>query len=225
VTESEWEACADPTAMLGHLGRRPGARKPRLFTAACCRRVWGLLTTSTSRRAVEAAEGYADGTVTEGELAAAAQAAGAAARPGSSRASAWDAYLGLRPAGCLALAARAVAATDRLLMPAWAARLIRGADRGERSAQADLVRCIFGNPFRPLTVAPSWRTPAVVALARGAYDERELPSGHLDAAHLLVLADALEEAGATDAGLLAHLRSPGPHVRGCAGLDALLGLQ
>jgi hypothetical protein len=38
-----------------------------------------------------------------------------------------------------------------------------------------------------------------------------------------VLADALEDAGCTDAELLAHLRSPGPHVRGCWAIDLLLG--
>jgi hypothetical protein len=36
-----------------------------------------------------------------------------------------------------------------------------------------------------------------------------------------VLADALEEAGA-DAGLLAYLRSPGPHIRGCFAVDLAL---
>jgi hypothetical protein len=60
-------------------------------------------------------------------------------------------------------------------------------------------------------------------LAQAVYEDRELPSGHLDAARLAVLADMLEEAGATDPQLLTHLRSAGPHVRGCHALDALLG--
>jgi len=38
-----------------------------------------------------------------------------------------------------------------------------------------------------------------------------------------VLAAALEAAGCTDAGLLGHLRSPGPHVRGCHVIDVILG--
>ena len=62
----------------------------------------------------------------------------------------------------------------------------------------------------------------MVRLARAAYEERELPSGHLDRARLAVLADALEEAGA-DAELVEHLRGPGPHWRGCFVLDFLLG--
>jgi hypothetical protein len=38
-----------------------------------------------------------------------------------------------------------------------------------------------------------------------------------------LLADALEDAGCTDAELLGHLRSPGPHVRGCWAVDLVLG--
>ena len=39
----------------------------------------------------------------------------------------------------------------------------------------------------------------------------------------LELADLLEEASCGDAGLLAHFRQPGAHVRGCWVLDAILG--
>ena len=41
--------------------------------------------------------------------------------------------------------------------------------------------------------------------------------------HLLpILADALEEAGCTDADILEHLRGSGPHLRGCWAVDTLL---
>jgi hypothetical protein len=97
----------------------------------------------------------------------------------------------------------------------------------ERQAQAALLRCIFGPlPFRPVSIAPSlltWSEALVPKLARSAYDERQLPSGHLDPVRLSVLADALEDAGADDAELLGHLRGPGPHVRGCWGVDLVLG--
>ena len=63
----------------------------------------------------------------------------------------------------------------------------------------------------------------MVALAQAAYDQRTLPAGHLDPARLAVLADALDEAGCTDADVLNHLRGPGPHVRGCWAVDLLLG--
>jgi hypothetical protein len=69
----------------------------------------------------------------------------------------------------------------------------------------------------------AWQGGAVRKLAEAVYEERERPSGHLDAARLAVLADMLEEAGCADADLLRHLRGPGPHVRGCWAIDTLLG--
>jgi hypothetical protein len=96
------------------------------------------------------------------------------------------------------------------------------AERAERAAQADLLRDLFGNPFRPVTIDPTWHTPAVVSVARAAYEERQLPAGTLDDTRLAILADALEEAGCTDAALLGHCRGAGPHLRGCFVVDALL---
>ena len=40
---------------------------------------------------------------------------------------------------------------------------------------------------------------------------------------LAILADALLDTGCDDEGLLGHLRSPGPHVRGCWAVDVILG--
>jgi hypothetical protein len=69
---------------------------------------------------------------------------------------------------------------------------------------------------------PAWRTPAVLAQAQAAYDNRTLPAGTLEPDRLAVLADALEEAGCADPDILGHLRGPGPHVRGCFVVDAIL---
>ena len=66
-------------------------------------------------------------------------------------------------------------------------------------------------------------TAEVVSLAEAAYDQRHLPSGHLDPQRLAVLADALEDAGCDNVDTLDHLRGPGPHVRGCWALDLALG--
>ncbi|MBY0230451.1 MAG: hypothetical protein K2W96_14295 [Gemmataceae bacterium] len=81
---------------------------------------------------------------------------------------------------------------------------------------------MLGNPFRPVAFTSTSRTTVVMSLAQAAYDERLLPSGHLDLSRLAVLPDALEEAGCTDEAILSHLRSPGPHVRGCWALDLIL---
>src|SRR5262249_22761922 len=105
---------------------------------------------------------------------------------------------------------------------AW--QLTRGRDGPHDPAiVAPLIRCIFGNPFRPTLLKRAWQTPTATALAQAAYDERALPSGHLAPARLVVLADALEEAGCDSAEVLDHLRSAGPHVRGCWALDLILG--
>jgi len=97
------------------------------------------------------------------------------------------------------------------------------ADTKEKTAQAFLLREIFGNPIRPVTINPVWLTQTVLALAQAAYDNRNLPAGTLDNARLAVLADALEDAGCTNQDILNHCRQPGEHVRGCWVLDAILG--
>lgn len=111
----------------------------------------------------------------------------------------------------------------------------------------------WGDPCPTCKPGPCpWLTPTVLSLAHAAYEDRP-PDGILDPERLAILADALEEAGCdgtaclqcetvkgvggTLAGcnhcggtgiiphpLLAHLRSPGPHVRGCWVLDLIRGV-
>jgi hypothetical protein len=99
--------------------------------------------------------------------------------------------------------------------------------KAEMCYQSGLLRCIFANPFRPApSIEPNWlawNDRIIPRMASTIYEERSLPSGHLDPARLAVLADALEEVGCSDAELLGHLRGPGPHVRGCFAVDAVLG--
>ena len=91
--------------------------------------------------------------------------------------------------------------------------------------RAALLRDILGNPWRPVTVDRCWLTPTVLSLAQDAYDQRDEASDHLDPVRLAILADALEEVGCTETDILAHLRSPGPHVRGCWVIDLILCRQ
>ena len=98
---------------------------------------------------------------------------------------------------------------------------VAAATHEEFAAQTALVRDLFGNPFRPVTVDPSWlawNERTVVKLAQGIYDERAFD-------RLPVLADALEEAGCDDPDILGHCRQPGEHVRGCWVVDLLLGKE
>jgi hypothetical protein len=63
---------------------------------------------------------------------------------------------------------------------------------------------------------PIWRLGPAGQLARAIYEGRLFDD-------LPVLADALEDAGCTDAELLGHLRGGGEHRRGCWALDLVLG--
>lgn len=96
--------------------------------------------------------------------------------------------------------------------------IYRDAEAKERGRQADLLRCIFGNPFRPAVLDPAWLTPTVVALAQGIYEE-----GAFD--RMPELADALGTAGYHDVDILGHCRQARPHVRGCWVVDAVLGRE
>jgi len=90
--------------------------------------------------------------------------------------------------------------------------------RSESKARHWFLDCIFGNPFRPVTLNPAWRTATVIALAEAIYADRAFD-------RLPILADALEEAGCTSAEVLNHCRQPGEHVRGCWAVDLVLGKQ
>jgi hypothetical protein len=252
VTEAEWLAC-DVWPMLEFLRGKASERKARFFGCACCRSIWPQLTDERSRRAVEAAERFADGLAVVEEL----------AEPCAGAVSAASVYLAGLPrrdprswlARILGLRVRPTAATLAPYAPWLHVQAVveltgqlrdpqlQGVDTfsamgsvavcagfgspAEVDRQAALLHDIFGNPFHPaLAVNPAWlawRDGSVSRLARAAYEDRRLPEGTLDPARLAVLADALEEAGCSDADLLGHLRGPGPHVRGCSALDLVLG--
>jgi hypothetical protein len=89
----------------------------------------------------------------------------------------------------------------------------------EERQQAIVVRELFGNPFRPFVLEPdwlAWNDGTVRRIAQRIYDERLFHDTP-------ILADALEEAGCTNEDVLAHLRRPNTHARGCWALDLVLG--
>jgi hypothetical protein len=227
MTESEWLTSEEPEQLLlflTEIDRKD--RKFRLFGCACGRRVWDLLAAKELREAVETAERFANTSATGAEL--------EEARTNAARLCRGEGDI-IADHGPMAVASLCEA-TAGWFMPAEStaavaaeARFDEGADWNdahvqEERAQAALVRDVFGNPFRPIAFAPVYLTPTVISLAEAAYNERHLPSGELDSHRLAVLADALEEAGAP-VELLDHLRSPGPHVRGCFAVDLCLGLS
>lgn len=213
MTEAEWLACDDPEPMLKWLNggkrRRPTLRKVQMLATACAMRTVRSAGDSWSRRALALADEIADGHVDEAEI-----------RPRV------DALAVIRPRvdhdniveWALILTARKAA-----MVPATTARRVAklSADllgRGESLIQTDILRCVVGNPFRPVTINPAWQTSNVNALAQAIYEERAFD-------RLPILADALEDAGCTNAEVLNHCRVEGVHVRGCWVVDLILGKE
>jgi hypothetical protein len=200
-------------------------RKFRLFAVGCCRRIWPLLTDERSRAAVGTAERAADGRAGAEERDAARQAA-ADADAAAVRARQHDPahpemfILAARAAAlaCSSLgmanadAARAVVAAGSLIARHPASGLDRETELG---AYCAALRDLFGYPLNPAPVRPEWQTSTVVALAQGIYDERAYD-------RLLLLMDALMDAGCSNDEVLEHCRGPNDHVRGCWLIDGLL---
>jgi hypothetical protein len=197
-------------------------RKLQLFAAACCRRIWELLTSDVARRLVELTEQRADGEMdlvamrtTVKDLDVGRQGDRAAREAAALDCRNWvasqESYL--RAAAC---AENAVAD----VMPAASVQeLVTRANRrvAEYAAQLSLFRDIVGNPFRPVAFAPEWRTSTAIALARGMYESRDFGA-------MPILADALQDAGCDNDDILDHCRGEKQaHVRGCWVVDLVLG--
>jgi hypothetical protein len=200
-------------------------RKARLLACAACRHIWRLLPDERSRRAVEVAERFADGRASRVELAQARNDAMAAndrlhkatwaaywtanARLSGAEGPLWNVFAGAADAAARHAAQQA--ATDQLAR--WEA-----AQDASLREQAEIVRELAGDPFRPAAMDARWLTwhgGLVTALAEGIYEDRGFD-------RLPILADALEDAGCHDDRLLAHLRSGKEHAPGCWALDAVL---
>jgi hypothetical protein len=225
--------------LLSNPGGLASDRKLRLFACACCRRIPGL--PEVVLRALLVLERYSDGLLGQPEIQAAMAPVHAAAEAGDyddrayttltyaslTRAPLDDDAFMLHYVGIVASTVACGAAVRRR-GPAQGGTPSDAEDlrHAERRAQAQIARDILRNPFRPAPALGAawlnWRGGVVQELARAAYEERRLPKGALDPTLLAVLADALEDAGCTDAELLGHLRGPGPHVRGCWALDLVL---
>jgi hypothetical protein len=230
VTEAQWLACAEPSDLdlyLGEIGARPSERKLRLFGCACVRGVWKHLPEDAHRQAIEVCERFADNLASAAELRAVRELAhgtyegigdivadhSAVSVTALCEAKPWFPMGAGSSAGIAAVAAEVSQAPFHV------------ADSRVRKAHSTLFRDVVGNPFRRAEIELAWQTPIAVSMAKAAYERRRLPKGTLDRERLSLLADALEDAGCTDAELLGHLRSPGPHVRGCWAVDLVLGKE
>lgn len=233
MTEAEWLASTDLSALLRHIGASCNARKARLFACACCRCVWDHLG-STSHPLIAQAEQWANAKGPEPNWMAARRAMEDVLAKTEELYPSRYRFMPEYEARLAVLRAMASAATPETMhsTATFATRaLVLETTPTEASDPrtymrtatslprfCPLLREIFGNPFRPVVVDPSWlrwRDGFVVAMARVIADEARFED-------LPILADALEEAGCDNRDLLGHLRTPDEHVRGCWALDLLL---
>jgi hypothetical protein len=242
MKEAKWLAARDPEVLLEFLKGKVSDRKLRLFACACFRSLVELLPEEWYEEAIALTERVADGAMPKRQLQQ-LRAAFKAGRgsPTWSQTVQWAVFaLGrmLQPRAWHA-AAEAVGRTIDTLVGATAegqehTKAGQAAKRvvkdKEYCSHCDLLRDVFGNPFRPTPHIDrrwlAWNDGTVRRLAEAAYQEREMPSGHLDQARIAILADALEEAGCTEPVLLGHCRNGGAvHVRGCWAVDLLTGRE
>jgi hypothetical protein len=219
MTEQEWLTTTNPYDLTHYKACR-SERKRRLLSCAFARRVLFLIPDDRYQQAVEIAERYADGVVTEEEMRATRRVMNKAwnerqfMEAGNHAATAVLATLNKEAVGTVASWEAAAAARGSLARPNW--------DRGsgeEKHMACVLARDVFGNPFRPVAIDPAWiawNDNTVVKIAKGIYEDRAFD-------RLPILADALEDAGCQAADILGHCRHAGPHVRGCWVVDLLTG--
>lgn len=244
----------------------PTPRKLRLFACACCRQVWHLLTDDAecgrckgegsilagpggqvvglephkkcllcsgtgrinrSRRAVEVAERFADGLATEEERDNADEETSASDPPR---------FVGVTASESLAVNA----ANDT----SWNCRLLlHGVGDAKDAVQADLLRHIVGNPFRPwrVKVQPEpgndhhialWQfegwDQSVFDLAQALYDGTDCAFALYDALLEAEQAELAEHFKPSD--LTASYRDDDDplaawHPKGCWALDLILGKE
>jgi hypothetical protein len=187
VDEHTWLTCTVPRHLLRYLKGRTSDRKLRLW--ACAATAHRHAESEDMLSVVALVEAWADG-----ERDPKLKSLG---RPGICSESAWEAaYEGtLRPLEKLPSSEK----KDRYT-----------------AFQLAAVHEIFGNPFRPVAVEPAWRTPDVMLVARGIYEEKAFD-------RMPILGDALQEAGCASSTLLEHCRDANlAHLRGCWALDLVL---
>jgi hypothetical protein len=243
MTEDEWLASTDPEPMLFHCAGIASDRKLRLFATACCRRIAHVISDENTRMIVDVSEKYADGMnvsldfefqnfgfsdfhnyrdnrqVTVIEAIALSAVSCLRHRLKCSDASQDSSFVMGHPE--LARQNLTKEEQERIVNSRGATvkmATINKARKQELIEQARLIRDIFGNPFRPVTINPSWLTATVIALATSIYSEKAFD-------RLPILADALQDAGCENDEILNHLRQPGEHCRGCWALDLVLAKE
>ena len=217
MTEAEWLTGTDPVPMLDFLRDRATDRKLRLFSCACARLLWEQLPPGDLRGAVEAGERLADGQASEEERlrfvdilyrmpTERSRQTGTNWFQSQPQASVSAYFAALQTVGRFGSGSLTTSIK-------WAQSSVLTGHQ-----QPELLREVFGNPFRPTLFDSSWRSPTVGALASAMCESHSFE-------RMPELAEGLEQAGCSEGELLAHCRAPGAHVRGCWVVDLVFGRE
>jgi hypothetical protein len=223
MTEEEWLAdegdlgpllrvlLGTGTAMPS--GFSSSARKERLFAVACSHSE--LVQDEQLCIAIGVLERCADGLATEDEVQMARE--GASEMPSGPQKDLALAILGLGESSHLGTVLHYAERLEMAHLPGDPLRNVNlPAHRKIWRIQANVLRHIFGNPFRPIVFSPKWRSDIALSIAQQMYAAR-------DFSLMPILADALQDASCDSADILDHCRGSGPHMRGCWAVDILLG--
>jgi len=216
TSEQDWLIAREPDRLLKWLEQKGlrEERKTRLYCCACCRRVWNQLGAS-GQHAVEVSELYADVRASDQELAEArlqlSDGIELSQHLGDGFVDALTAIIEFqRHEGMMQSAAFAAVDANWYI----SADIVRHFDdpqvAQEKAAHADIVRHIFGNPFRTIA-KPINLNDSLRHLAQCVYDGEALS---------LELSNALKEGGNFE---LAQHFEVVTHPKGCWALDLLLG--
>lgn len=220
MTEAEWLTSGDPYEVLRHAFQDSDPeefknRKAILFVAACCSHIQMSSRSRVEKEAIEWLFAKADGDTEKREKRAMLWSL---ERASQRRVNERDALMAIHTSVSETRVSNFYAAAFLA-----AKRISQALAQGDKALEekedrihCGFIRCILGNPFRPVTFAPEWQTTTVVLLAQSIYESR-------DFSPMAILADALQDAGCDNAEILDHCRGPGPHVRGCWVVDSLLG--
>jgi hypothetical protein len=244
MTEEEWLECEDHSDLLAFIKTqsRYSRRTLTLLGAAGCRRLADMFPAPVCLEAIEAVEEFADGTLDAAHL----QAVRDRLAPYCGGYTQTVRVFPVETANAIkflidpdekhvehvvglsseVLGLRAVHAAGKIpetlpyeeIPQFWYEPEFDPANKAALAVERGYLRDIFGNPFRPVTFLPEWRTSTVVALATGIYAERAFD-------RMPILADALQDAGCDNEDILNHCRSEGVHVRGCWVVDLVLAKE
>lgn len=213
MTESEWQTSTDAVAMVQYLKGKTIATHRKLGLLACAMLRRLPSTSPTTSAALEVAERFLDKLATDEERRAAGER--------------FEASQGVPSFAMPVIAIRTCFSNPIDVYMAdqdwWHTAHLAAAcakEQGIAALAAEVLRDLFPTPLirrlrRLRQFESSWRASNGTSIARAMHED-----GLFD--RLPILADALEEAGCTNAEILTHCRGPDPHVRGCWVIDGIL---